>query len=150
MKVYKYRGVEKDIFDRDFDTLKNNMFFAPKFEMLNDPFEANFNEILSKVSKSLNTIFKVDVSSMEATFERILSFKDRLGVYSISKTYHSEQMWAYYASSNYGYCIEYDLEKLEDKTKNADFSARIDVRYSDDIPVIGLKDILNSSNKCNG
>lgn len=52
-------------------------------------------------------------------------------------------MWAYYASSNQGYCIEYDLEKLEDKTKNPDFSVQVDVCYSDKIPILDLDDIRN-------
>ncbi|MDR6405055.1 hypothetical protein J2W57_001198 [Chryseobacterium ginsenosidimutans] len=34
MKVYKYRSIEKDVFERDFEAIKNNSFFSSNYSML--------------------------------------------------------------------------------------------------------------------
>lgn len=144
MKVYKYRGIESDILERDLNTFLANQFFAPKFEMLNDPFEANFKEIISNTLDAINAIFSsVGTEKVKAQLHNVIAYKNKLGILSLSKNCYSEQMWAYYASSNHGYCVEYDLEKLKDKTQNFDFSKQLDIAYSDDIPTLGIKDLKN-------
>jgi hypothetical protein len=145
MKVYKYRGIENDIFQRDISTFKNNQFFAPKFEMLNDPFEGNFNEIISNTLDFINNLFSVDADKIKKQLRDIFELKHELGMLSLSKTCYSEQMWAYYASSNRGYCIEYDLNKLKDKTKIIDFSYELEVTYSDEIPTLTIEDMKGNS-----
>ena len=40
--------------------------------------------------------------------------REDIYVYSMSEIYDSNQMWAYYANSNKGFCIEYDLNKIKD------------------------------------
>lgn len=144
MKVYKYRGIEKDVFARDLKTFQNNQFFAPKFEVLNDPFEANFKEIISNTLDIVNNIFSIDAQKLKDQLKEVVDYKHKLGILSLSKTCLSEQMWAYYASSNKGYCIEYDLEKLKDKTQNFDFLSQLDIKYSNEIPTIGFEDLKNS------
>jgi len=57
----------------------------------------------------------------------------------------NEVMWAHYASSNRGYCIEYDRDKLKDKTINFDFAVELDVTYSDEIPTLTFEDIKGNS-----
>lgn len=143
MKVYKYRGIESEILERDLKTFVSNQFFAPKFEMLNDPFEANFKEIISNTLNVINSIFSVDSEKIKTQLKEVIDYKDKLGILSLSKNCYSEQMWAYYASSNRGYCIEYDLEKLKDKTQNFDFSKQLDIVYSDHIPTLGIDDLKN-------
>lgn len=39
--------------------------------------------------------------------------REDLCVFSLSEDYDSDQMWAYYANSNKGFCIEYDLSKIK-------------------------------------
>ena len=39
--------------------------------------------------------------------------REDIYVYSMSETYDSNQMWAYYANSNKGFCVEYDLNKIK-------------------------------------
>ncbi|MGX7689114.1 DUF2971 domain-containing protein [Flectobacillus roseus] len=144
MKVYKYRGIEKEVFERDFSTFLNNQFFAPKFEMSNDPFEANFSETISNTFELLRNVYSVDVDEMKQRLKQVLEFKDKLGILSLSRTCYSEQMWAYYASSNRGYCIEYDFDKLKDKSQNFDFSSELEIAYDDEIPILGIEDIKSS------
>ena len=35
-------------------------------------------------------------------------------IFSMSEDYDSDTMWAYYANSNKGFCIEYDYDKVKD------------------------------------
>lgn len=144
MKVYKYRGIEENIFERDLRTFQNNLIFAPKFEMLNDPFEANFNEIISNTFDFLSNSIAIDSNLIKNQLHNVINYKHKLGILSLSRQCHSEQMWAYYASSNRGYCMEYDLKKLKDKSRNFDFTSQLDISYSNEIPVLELNDIKNN------
>lgn len=59
--------------------------------------------------------------------------REKVGIYSLSKTVLDELLWAYYADSHTGFCIEYDLEKLGELTRIA---GSFDVAYQDIIPQI--------------
>lgn len=145
MKVYKYRGIESNCLERDIITFSNNKFFAPKFENLNDPFEANFNEIISETLENINKLFSYDVNDVKDNLNNLIDFKNKLGIFSLSKNAFSEQMWAYYASSNKGYCIEYEIEKLKDKNQNFDYFRQLEVKYTDDIPTLDITDLYSKS-----
>ncbi|QEL03442.1 DUF2971 domain-containing protein [Olivibacter sp. LS-1] len=144
MKVYKYRSVATNILDRDIKTFSANQFFAPKFETLNDPFEATFNELLSNTLAQWKNLTLASYD-LEQRLQDVFKYKDKVGIFSLSKTYDSTQMWAYYASDHEGYCIEYDLQKLKDLTKNKDFSKELDVQYSDHIPTLEYKDLKDGA-----
>ena len=49
---------------------------------------------------------------------KIIGFRERAGVYSLSKSQcgfpDRELIWAHYADSHKGFCIEYDIDKLQD------------------------------------
>lgn len=145
MKVYKYRGIDNEILQRDISTLQKNQFFAPKFDMLNDPFELNFKEIISNTLDLIKSAFSVDTEKMKIQFQEIIELKNKIGIFSLSKTCYNDQMWAYYASSNKGYCIEYELDKLKDKTKNFDFSSQLEITYTNEIPTLCINDITENS-----
>lgn len=144
MKVYKYRSVnDKEILNRDINSFKKNQFYAPNFKSLNDKFEANFDEIISNVINILGKVFSADTSELEKNITEIISYKEKLGIFCLSKNRFSETLWAYYSNDNKGYCIQYDLDKLEGKIINRDFSTLLDVQYSDEKPVITIPDIQN-------
>lgn len=145
MKAYKYRSIENEIFKRDLETFRQNKFFAPTFEMLNDPFEANFDEVITIALNSLSQTFAVDTESLKKKLKNTFDLKNKLGIFSLSKNWDIEQMWAYYASANKGYCIEYDVKKLKDKTRNFDFSTQIEIDYCDQKPTLSIEDIKNDS-----
>lgn len=147
MKAYKYRSIEKEVFERDFETIKNNSFFSSNYDMLNDPFDIYFNENISRFINSLKILFPIkELDNVESQFKEILKFKEEVGVYCLSKDFLNEQLWAYYASSYSGYCIEYDLDKLVDKEQNFDFQYQLKIDYRDDIPTLGVGDIKNLQN----
>ncbi|WP_265426686.1 DUF2971 domain-containing protein [Chryseobacterium sp. YIM B08800] len=144
MKAYKYRSIEKNVFERDFETIKNNSFYSSNYNMLNDPFDIYFNEEISQVISLLKTLFPYqELDNFENQFKKVLNFKEEIGVYCLSKDFLNEQHWAYYASSYSGYCIEYDLEKLIDKSQNFDFQYKFDIDYKDNIPTLGIDDLTN-------
>ena len=131
------------ILERDLNTFLANKFYASTFETMNDKFEANFDEIITETFVSLEKLFNIKVSDLKKRIQEITKFKDTLGIYCLSKTYLSETLWAYYADNNRGYCIEYDIYKLKDKTQNFDFAYEVDVNYSDEKPILTINDINN-------
>ncbi|MFN4363058.1 DUF2971 domain-containing protein [Chryseobacterium hispalense] len=144
MKVYKYRSIEEKAFERDFKTLSENCFFAPNYVNLNDPFDIYFNEEISQAISLLKILFPYqELDDFENQFKEVLNFKEEIGVYCLSKDFLNEQLWAYYASSYSGYCIEYDLDKLIDKEQNFDFQYQFEIDYKDNIPTLGIDDMIN-------
>lgn len=144
MKVYKYRSIEKDVFERDFEAIKNNSFFSSNYSMLNDPFDIYFNEEISQLTEILKVLFPFkELNNFEFQFKEVLKFKEEIGVYCLSTDFLNEQLWAYYASSYSGYCIEYDLDKLIDKGQNFDFQYQFQIDYKDNIPTLSVEDIIN-------
>lgn len=144
MKVYKYRSIEEDIFKRDFETISSNSFYSSNYSMLNDPFDIYFNEEISQVIDLLKTLFPYsELGNLEKQFREVLNFKEEIGVYCLSTDFLNEQLWAYYASSYFGYCIEYDLDKLVDKGQNFDFQYQFEIDYKDNIPTLGIEDLIN-------
>ena len=111
MKGYKYRSV--DYFDSNLNLLINNQIKASLYGELNDPFEASCNDELTKVVTLLESIFGVSSKETIEVIENIKSFKPNLGIYSLSLTYSDELLWAHYASSHKGFCIEYHIEELK-------------------------------------
>jgi hypothetical protein len=128
MNAYKYRGIEKD-FDRDLDSLSKNQIYAAPFIKLNDPFEGLYNEEITQLATSLGKQFKVDVSEFIEQLELIKEVYNTSGIYSLSATFSEELMWAHYANSHKGFCIEYDTTKLKNKYLIPKTVNEIDVDY---------------------
>lgn len=117
MLVYKYRGGNDDVFQRDLDGVENNYFWGSNFETLNDPCE---NIVISDKflcqTKSLGFLLsnrrKDTLKNLYGAFESLLSVNKRIGIYSLSKSYLDELLWAHYANSHKGFCLEYDSDLL--------------------------------------
>lgn len=140
MKGYKYRGIEDD-FDRDFETLLNNQIYAPPFIDLNDPFEGIYNDKITKLSSTLESVFNVDTSKVISSLEEIKGFHKRLGIYSLSATYFEELMWAHYANSHKGFCLEYKITKLKDNYLVPEMVNELKVDYKCNPQNINYSDI---------
>lgn len=141
MKVYKYRSDDKKYLKRDLQTFSKNQFFASNFENLNDVFEANFDEIISQELMEIGKVFNINTSNINETYKKIEKYKEVLGIFSLSKIWNSHPLWSYYANDNKGYCIEYDYEKLKDKSLNEDLSYSIEVNYTNKKPLVAISDI---------
>jgi hypothetical protein len=139
MKGYKYRGIE--FIGRDFETLIKNQIYAPPFILLNDPFEGLFNDEITRFVMLLEKLFKVKASEVLKNLEDIKNFKTQLGIYSLSKTYSEELLWAHYASAHKGFCIEYDISKLKEKYFGPVTVSEFEVAYNSIPPTITHEDI---------
>lgn len=143
MKVYKYRSNDENFLERDIATFSQNKFFASTFENLNDPFEANFNELITESVTIFEKNYKINADEVRKSFNEILQYKYKIGIFSLSKNVLSEQMWAHYSNSNNGYCIEYELDKINERNLNYDLAYKFDVIYKDILPVLTIDDIEN-------
>lgn len=142
MFVYKYRNGTT----RDIQTLMNNEFYAASIESLNDVHEGKiiinnqeikFFDLLAKNSASFFDI------SIEKSLGNLMQIYNNSGVYSLSKDYKNELLWAYYANSHKGFCIEYDFNILKQYPCNEDNF--FDVKYSKNVPIINLGSIFDIS-----
>lgn len=141
MRAYKYRGIET--FERDLNTLVQNQIFASPFSDLNDPFEGLCDENITSMSNIVSKIFNTDTTELTRGIEEIMSYKSKLGIYSLSKSNNEKLLWSYYASSHRGYCIEYDLDKLKDHYVIHLSVNEIEVDYKDKPQIITIQDIKN-------
>lgn len=153
MKVYKYRGGDtyfcskreshRRIFERDLESLKEDFFWAPTRHNLNDPFECMFDDKVSNFISQLRTIpFLPPSDDLESALNELYKFVDISGIYSLSQTPLSELLWAHYANSHLGFCIEYDLSILN-KYKIQNINT-IKISYQDNPPTATLQDVFNS------
>ena len=65
-------------------------------------------------------------------------------IYSMSETYESNPLWAFYANNNQGFCIEYDFNKAKefDIEKKKMLLNTYGVIYSDDVKPYSFVDVL--------
>lgn len=133
MRVFKYRGGS---FLRDLESLKDNFFWAPTRDQLNDPCEGLFEQGINRELELLHVLIGGKRSETKHAFEGlklalkgVFDFVDCSGIYSLSKTPLEELLWAHYASSHTGFCIEYDIDELI-KYEEQDYK-KIDVQYLD-------------------
>ncbi len=150
MKVYKYRSGDKETFKRDLDSLEENCFYASNFKKLNDPcetmvFSDKFNQQTGLFSKFLGANSKRELENVKNALTSLIDKRNDIGIYSLSKTYKDELLWAHYANSHFGFCIEYDLDILID-TYEIDKIYSLPVSYSNTPPQIGLSDVSKSKN----
>lgn len=149
MKVYKYRSAGT-YFERDLNSISENFFYAPYAEKLNDPCETLvFSDKAKSQTKLLGRIFgaraKDSLLNLHDALDSLVSKKRDIGIYSLSKTYNDELLWAHYANNHRGFCIEYDYDILMDKNSFYNFYS-FDVAYSKQPPQIDIKDVSSSSN----
>lgn len=151
MLVYKYRGIyNREIFDRDLTSIEKNFYWAANFQTLNDPFETIITkETLLKQSKLILPVFgkgsNEKFQPVLDALDGVLSRTEKIGIYSLSKSYIDELLWAHYANSHKGYCIEYDLDLLL-KSYETDKVYSFPIIYKKQPPSVDFKDIINSKN----
>ncbi|OAB81032.1 DUF2971 domain-containing protein [Cochleicola gelatinilyticus] len=113
MLVYKYRSGTDD----DIKALENNQYWSSSIEQLNDPCEAitdtkKVKKLLNYIGQKVGAKTKEDFELINDNTDKVLSMDNKMGIYSLSKTPLDELLWAHYANSHKGFCIEYDLDIL--------------------------------------
>jgi hypothetical protein len=152
--VYKYRdgNINKfeeekhSTFERDLLSIEKNYFWASNRKQLNDPSEGfvtknSFEKQSGCLSFLLSNNSKKNLKNVDDVLESTISFREKLGIYSLSKEFNDELLWAYYGNSHYGFCLEYDLDILLE-----DYNHYFSVTYSDKPADIGIPDVSNNSN----
>lgn len=146
MLVYKYRG---GAFERDLESLKNNEFWASNTNQLNDPCEGLI--AISDFEQQLNHLKNIfyqhtdNLALLEQSFKNIIDMKDtKLGIFSLSKRYDDELLWAHYANSHKGFCIEYDLDRLLSKQNPKHHF--FDIKYTNEIQNLDISKIITQDN----
>ncbi|UGU14245.1 DUF2971 domain-containing protein [Sinomicrobium kalidii] len=148
MLVYKYRAGSEETFRRDLFALEKNFFWGANLKTLNDPCEALLT--LDKFEKQRDSLqwlfgekFKENFVPVEKALNGFISLKEKIGVFSLSKRYDDELLWAHYSNSHKGFCIEYDLNLLKNGyKKNKTYS--FPIKYSNTPPEVDLlKDIAS-------
>ncbi|RJV05918.1 MULTISPECIES: DUF2971 domain-containing protein [Bacteroides] len=137
-KVYKYRAniaLSDNGKKRDISQLHNNLFYAATFRELNDPFEGSVELPKSDIHEKWVTPLIQDTYNV--------------GIYSLSKPKDDEKfpcnelLWAHYANSHQGFCIEYDLDLLMENTSpKFDIRNKINVVYDRERPTVVETDNL--------
>lgn len=150
MLVYKYRGGSDDDFKRDLYSIERNYFWSSSIDQLNDPWETVIkSEKFIKQSKSITWLLGKNLDDkllkVHEALENVLSLNIRIGIYSLSKNYLDELLWAHYANSHKGFCIEYDLDILLQTFKTEKVFS-FPVIYNKIPPDVTLADISNTKN----
>ncbi|WP_161627185.1 DUF2971 domain-containing protein [Flavobacterium subsaxonicum] len=150
MLVYKYRGGSNDDFKRDLGSIERNYFWSSSIDQLNDPWETIIkSEKFIKQSKSISWLLGKNLDqklhNVHEALENFLSLNKRIGIYSLSKNYLDELLWAHYANSHKGFCIEYDLDTLIQTFKTEKVFS-FPVIYNKLPPEISIADINNRKN----
>lgn len=135
MKAYKYRSNMLDVKNntrRDSDSLMKYEFYAAKFKELNDPFEGSVQLLLNK--HDTDKYYKDFSPSNKGIYSLVLP--------KLNERFPSnELMWAHYADSHRGFCIEYELAEFENiLTPNFDIRNRINISYEANTPSITKDD----------
>lgn len=150
MRLFKYRGGE---FQRDLKSLEENYFWAPVRKNLNDPCEGLFDQemifeelsLIDQLLHGMSSDRKNDsFNNLKASIQTVFDFVDKSGIYSLSQSPLEELLWAHYAASHTGFCIEYDLHELIKYEEN-DYTT-INVNYEASPKSVKFEDITQHQN----
>lgn len=153
--VYKYRSGNNDLragqnisdLERDIQSIERNSLFASSIDSLNDPCEAMvFSDKVKNETKFVAKILGGKKSGL-ADFHSLIndftsSLNEKVGVYSLAGRYNHELLWAHYANSHKGFCIEYNLNELLNGYSNEDLFT-FQINYSSQPSQLTLSDITN-------
>lgn len=156
MNGFKYRAntiINRDAVTgvetyRDEESLFNDEIYASDFKHLNDPFEATYIDAMDDVFALMNRLGLDKNASLQETWHNIQSFREKLGVFSLSLSRNcypdNELLWAHYANSHKGFCIEYDIDKLQDSEQFVFNVNRVEsIKYCKTPPTITVADIYS-------
>ncbi|MBI3258005.1 MAG: DUF2971 domain-containing protein [Ignavibacteriae bacterium] len=146
---YKYRS-GGDHLERDLDCIVNNCIWSSEIQDLNDPFESmceiqKFTEEVNQLAAIFKYVNDLKTENWHELIDKLSTTIDfitnKAGIYSLSQTYDNELLWAHYANSHKGFCIEYDVKLLEG-TLGYPKVYSFPITYTNDIPNLELRDMI--------
>jgi hypothetical protein len=145
MRVFKYRGGDEEIFKRDLLAIEKNYFWGSNFNQLNDPCETlisstKFKNLTKTFVKFISKNSEKELEKVHEALDNVVNRGKEIGIYSLSATYNDELLWAHYANSHQGFCIEYDLDLLLESYPT-DKVYSFPVKYSKNPPEIRVSDV---------
>lgn len=141
MKLYKYRALNEN----NIDSLKENYFWSASKQTLNDPHEGTYStEMIDNFFEKIIALEKTNSSKpLKESFNSLEIKISECSIFSLSKDYSINSLWAYYADNHKGICIEYDLEGLI--SKNKPMYQHFDINYVDNPLGISIDDVLSEN-----
>lgn len=153
--VYKYRSGNNDLrvgqkisdLERDIQSIERNSLFASSIDSLNDPCEAMvFSDEVKRETKLVSNILGGKNSGLTDFHSQIDNFtsslNEKVGIYSLAGRYNHELLWAHYANSHRGFCVEYNLPDLKNGYSNEDLYT-FQINYSAKPPQLTLSDLTS-------
>ena len=128
MKFYKFRSCNED----SFAAFWNNQIYASRMEDFNDPFEGWCWED-----------DRADLLEKQEMKEQVMEARRRFGrraFYCVCSSNEEDfvcknlYMWAHYANSHRGFCIEYNDGLLKGLMKDGRENSYVAMKYSDERP----------------
>lgn len=158
LQLYKFRSLAGDAKERTRDIIVNNRLYWPNPKQLNDPFDCapvpvfegtqlqrqSYVRSLIKDfgagydKRSRKRIEKATLAKNTTVIEQAMAFqreqlRENVGVCSLSARCDHALMWAHYADSHQGICVE-----LRTMVPGFYFAAAYPVTYSAERPVINM------------
>lgn len=110
-KLYRYRSLEKHLFERELGALRDSYLYAPSFADMNDPMEA-FYETGGPGDRIINAMLAPAGKRIDGMYETLSKMIDGFALVSFASTHEDLPMWAYYGSNFAGMCLEFDSAEL--------------------------------------
>lgn len=156
-QLYKYRTINEYLFK----TLETNSLWFSNPNDFNDPFDCRLDINLGKTKaeiienlKDYTGLLKMKTKNLQKTFELILSqpafyndfmsklhqvyINEKLGVCCLAEEPDNMLMWAHYAASHTGVCLEFEIERNGFFYRNL-----LPVQYKTRYPKFNLSDYNN-------
>ncbi|MFT6502952.1 MAG: hypothetical protein ACJASQ_003084 [Crocinitomicaceae bacterium] len=145
MKGYKYRSGSGESFELALKSIEQNYFWSASVHTLNDPFETlvgkeHFINQFKAFTKLMRSKDKEAEKSVHEALQGLIDRRDKIGIFSLSKTFRNELLWAHYGDSHFGFCIEYDIPTLLEPC-GYQKKYRMDVNYAKHPSSIKLTDV---------
>lgn len=146
MRIFKYRSGNEATLARDLHTLAHSQIFFSSIDGLNDPHEYA-HEVMKETYQFSDLMSYADhsgsITSLRKELDGFIAKSRKWGVWSASITYSHELLWAYYADSHKGFCIEYDSKILVRSLPKKKIIRYSKVKYKPTVPIIVPQDLFS-------
>ena len=111
--AFKYASFAIDCFDQNTGRIKKKK--ALSLFVRHGYSREKSKEYIDKIQELMDDLIETEGPLVQGVVDEFLNFnknnRQNSYIYSLSEDYDSNPMWAHYADSNRGFCIEYDFNK---------------------------------------